>query len=170
MLAEDFRFEFPVVSLTRADYLKAVKSFKLTDAFPDGCPHGECACHSSVSPTCVRTTPCAIAIAAQPPLKSLSKGRRAYVRVQGWVLGTAQGGGIVIASLGAWRSPPAPWMDMVADPQRPPHTQPTTSEWTLMSPTGCGSRCVSKPGVHGQLAVGYGIGIRGQYLLRNVQD
>ena len=35
VLAEDFRFEFPVVSLDRAAYLKAVRGFGLSDAFPN---------------------------------------------------------------------------------------------------------------------------------------
>jgi hypothetical protein len=39
LLAEDFRFEFPVVSLDKEGFLKAVRSFGLKDAFPDLNPH-----------------------------------------------------------------------------------------------------------------------------------
>lgn len=35
LLADDFRFEFPVVSLAKADYLKAVRSFNLRTAIPN---------------------------------------------------------------------------------------------------------------------------------------
>lgn len=35
LLADDFRFEFPVISLTREEYLKAVRGFNLALAFPD---------------------------------------------------------------------------------------------------------------------------------------
>lgn len=35
MLADDFRFEFPVISLDKASYLKAVRSFGLRGAFPN---------------------------------------------------------------------------------------------------------------------------------------
>lgn len=35
VLADDFRFEFPVVSLDRSGYLKAVRSFGLGEALPD---------------------------------------------------------------------------------------------------------------------------------------
>lgn len=38
LLADDFRFEFPVVSLSREEYLKAVRGFKLQDAFPNMTP------------------------------------------------------------------------------------------------------------------------------------
>ncbi len=39
VLADDFRFEFPVISLARADYLKAVRGFSLKTAIPDLNPH-----------------------------------------------------------------------------------------------------------------------------------
>ncbi len=39
VLADDFRFEFPVISLARADYLKAVRGFSLKTAIPDLDPH-----------------------------------------------------------------------------------------------------------------------------------
>ncbi|CAK0787604.1 hypothetical protein CVIRNUC_010826 [Coccomyxa viridis] len=35
LLADNFRFEFPVVSLAKQDYVKAVRSFKLKEAFPN---------------------------------------------------------------------------------------------------------------------------------------
>lgn len=35
VLADDFRFEFPIVSLDKEAYLKAVRGFQLTDAIPD---------------------------------------------------------------------------------------------------------------------------------------
>jgi hypothetical protein len=35
LLSDDFRFEFPIVSLDKKGYLKAVRSFGLRDAFPD---------------------------------------------------------------------------------------------------------------------------------------
>lgn len=35
LLADDFRFEFPVVSLAKAEYLKAVRSFNLRTAIPN---------------------------------------------------------------------------------------------------------------------------------------
>lgn len=35
VLSEDFRFEFPIVSLDRAGYLKAVRNFDLAIAFPN---------------------------------------------------------------------------------------------------------------------------------------
>lgn len=38
-LADNFRFEFPVVSLPKAEYVKAVSGFKLKEAFPDIDPH-----------------------------------------------------------------------------------------------------------------------------------
>ncbi|MEW5320308.1 MAG: hypothetical protein WDW38_011390 [Sanguina aurantia] len=34
-LAADFRFEFPIVSLGKKEFIKAVSSFKIKDAFPD---------------------------------------------------------------------------------------------------------------------------------------
>jgi hypothetical protein len=38
-LAEDFTFQFPVIGpLTIEQYLKAIKSFNVKDAFPDSCP------------------------------------------------------------------------------------------------------------------------------------
>eukprot|EP00200_Dunaliella_tertiolecta_P004250 CAMPEP_0202347024 /NCGR_PEP_ID=MMETSP1126-20121109/5563_1 /ASSEMBLY_ACC=CAM_ASM_000457 /TAXON_ID=3047 /ORGANISM="Dunaliella tertiolecta, Strain CCMP1320" /LENGTH=218 /DNA_ID=CAMNT_0048938515 /DNA_START=152 /DNA_END=808 /DNA_ORIENTATION=+ len=39
MLAPEFRFEFPVVSLPKDKYLEAVRSFKLKEAFPNMNPH-----------------------------------------------------------------------------------------------------------------------------------
>jgi hypothetical protein len=39
VLAPDFRFEFPVVSLDREAYLKAVRGFGLKEALPDLQPH-----------------------------------------------------------------------------------------------------------------------------------
>lgn len=39
LLADDFRFEFPVVSLDRQSYIKAVRGFDLKSAFPDLDPH-----------------------------------------------------------------------------------------------------------------------------------
>ena len=35
VLADNFRFEFPIVSLDKEAYLKAVRGFQLTDAIPD---------------------------------------------------------------------------------------------------------------------------------------
>ena len=35
VLADNFRFEFPIVSLDKDAYLKAVRGFQLTDAIPD---------------------------------------------------------------------------------------------------------------------------------------
>ncbi|KAK9904899.1 hypothetical protein WJX75_005112 [Coccomyxa subellipsoidea] len=35
LLADNFRFEFPVVSLAKKDYVKAVSGFKLKEAFPN---------------------------------------------------------------------------------------------------------------------------------------
>ncbi|GAX84257.1 hypothetical protein CEUSTIGMA_g11680.t1 [Chlamydomonas eustigma] len=38
-LADDFRFEFPIISLPKKEYLAAVSSFRLKEAFPDINPH-----------------------------------------------------------------------------------------------------------------------------------
>jgi hypothetical protein len=35
VLSDDFRFEFPIVSLDKESYLKAVRGFQLTSAFPN---------------------------------------------------------------------------------------------------------------------------------------
>eukprot|EP00798_Chlamydomonas_sp_ICE-L_P015123 gene15125-21180_t len=39
LLSDEFRFEFPVVSLTKKKFVEAVSSFKLLDAFPNMDPH-----------------------------------------------------------------------------------------------------------------------------------
>lgn len=39
LLADSFRFEFPVISLSKKEYVKAVSSFKLRQALPDFDPH-----------------------------------------------------------------------------------------------------------------------------------